>query len=151
MYNAGMDENLKDNCYFVKLTPDSFFWVSASNLKPEYACFPPSKNTKNFLLTQDLRGGAHGRVWLASTSSGVGCVLKFQQANVQKDLLEHEAVLWNRLWNMPARIQTLGGRKALVMPYVFQCCEEDRRSPRSCRLSPLRFKGWLKVVTNMTT
>jgi hypothetical protein len=129
MYNSGTDESLKDKRYYIKVTPESYAWISAPNLKPDYARFPPSSNTKNFLLTQDLRGGAHGRVWLASTSSGVGCVLKFLQANVSKDILKREAELWNKLWNMPAKIQKLGGRKALVMPYVFQCREEDMEIP----------------------
>ena len=84
------------------------------------------------ILLADLRGGAHGRVWLACSSSGAGCVIKFARENTPqlRRMIKQEQRVWKDVWERPARIQCLGGVKALVMPYVQPCPEEGRRDPK---------------------
>lgn len=72
---------------------------------------------------RDFRGGAHGRVWLACSSSGRVCVIKFSKSNSEASLT-HEADVWNTVWRIPARLHKISDRPALVMPYVLPCTPE---------------------------
>lgn len=75
----------------------------------------------NFFLLQDYRGGADGRVWLvAAESSGALGVIKFPKrhlANHQQ--LEAESALWKKVWRADARVVTLAGEAALLLPFAF--------------------------------
>ena len=72
----------------------------------------PSASTKSLILLRDLRGGIHGRVWLACSRSGYVCVLKFAQSIENVKLLSVEQKIWETVWELPVRIQTFSG----------QCC-----------------------------
>ena len=65
----------------------------------------PAANIKSLVLLRDLRGGMHGRVWLACSSSGNICVIKFSQNEGSKNSLYHEQQIWNNVWKLPARVQ----------------------------------------------
>lgn len=69
---------------YIQLTPSCWFW---SMLPPSVKVLDintvPSERCENLLLVQDLRGGAHGRVWLACSSTGKACVIKFAQNKSQ--------------------------------------------------------------------
>jgi len=83
---------------------------------------------KNYYLLSDLRGGAHGRVWLACNRNGKTCVVKFaknDQNNQGEEILNTELNMWNLLWDPRVRISFLGNQRALIMPYVYPCTEED--------------------------
>lgn len=70
--------------------------------------------------------GQHGRVWLACTSKGKVCVLKFaKDASTAQATLEQEAEVWRACWFKETRVQTFGGEPALVMPFVAPCSKAD--------------------------
>jgi hypothetical protein len=104
----------------IKVTKDTWFWIPKSNAVVTFTQMPPVACVQ-FLLLQDLRGGTHGRVWLAASLQGDGCVIKFSRVtdiSCRKRHLENEAEWWNLLWKCPARVITLCGEPALLMPYV---------------------------------
>lgn len=70
-----------------------------------------------------LGKGRDGKVWLAATPEGRGCVLKL----LHKDWLnvaqllpsaQKEAEIWRVVWELPAYWCSLAGRAAVVMPYL---------------------------------
>jgi hypothetical protein len=81
-------------------------------------------NSTRFLLLQDYRGGADGRVWLvAAESSGALAVIKFPRRHLaNRQLLEAEAERWRAVWHVPvsaARVMTLADEAALLLPFAF--------------------------------
>lgn len=74
----------------------------------------PNKNTQQLLLLADLGAGLHGRVWIASSTGGSLCVLKFfKEAGAEVK----EFSFWQRLYpKSKARIQQFMGKPALIMP-----------------------------------
>lgn len=78
--------------------------------------------TTNFAFLQDFGGGLDGRVWLvAAKGSGQLAVLKFAKGTTD---LNMELSVWNALLPHEAgvttpRLQSVGGRQALIMPFVF--------------------------------
>mmetsp|Transcript_521 Transcript_521/g.739 ORF Transcript_521/g.739 Transcript_521/m.739 type:complete len:510 (+) Transcript_521:622-2151(+) len=114
---------------YIQLTTTSWFWnvlPSSESFTLDYGTLP-AKNTKNLLLLHDLRGGAHGRVWLACSASGKVCVLKFAQHKTEagQKILEKEAAIWKGVWNLPVSIGTWCGESALMMPFVLPCTKEQ--------------------------
>lgn len=60
-------------------------------------------------------------MWLASTSQGEVCVLKFSDDKT----LKKEAALWNKAWPLTeVKVTTLNGCQVLVMLWVKPCSEE---------------------------
>lgn len=88
----------------------------------------PSVNAKHYILLQDFRGGAHGRVWLACTTTGRVCVLKFSLFSEFK--LQDEKTIWNNVWEIPVKIQYIFNHPALVMPFVRPVIETDKENPK---------------------
>ena len=87
----------------------------------------PHKNSQNFILLQDFKGGADGRVWLACSTSGRVCVLKFHHLN-NTEKLAQEAEIWKIAWNIESVVvKQVGGQQALVMPLVKSCTELDKK------------------------
>lgn len=81
----------------------------------------PRKGTSRFILKKNLRGGAHGRVWLAvSEKSYKVCVIKIPKGSSS---LVAEHTNWMHYVQHCAnfiekpRIQLLNNRMCLVMPY----------------------------------
>lgn len=68
---------------YIKLTGDTLLWEKLpSGVISKGINFSfPSDRSKNFYLIKDLRGGLHGRVWLAVSGSGNLVVLKFPKIN----------------------------------------------------------------------
>lgn len=91
----------------------------------------PSQSCKKYILLKDLRGGADGRVWMACSSSGLVCVLKFGRLDASvfdsKELmsgaisnatknLEHECIMHAQQdSDIIARVTVLADRPVLVM------------------------------------
>ena len=69
----------------------------------------PANNSKSLILLRDLRGGVHGRVWIACSTKGNVCVIKFAQNREKVQLIYDEQKLWNDVWGLPVRIQFFGG------------------------------------------
>jgi hypothetical protein len=86
----------------------------------------PTARANKFILLRDFKGGAHGRVWLACSGSGRVCVIKFSKLSdvSGQESLAREAQIWNDVWQLPVLVKTIGGRSALVMPYVKPCARE---------------------------
>ena len=89
----------------------------------------PAPQARHLLLLADMRGGVEGRLWLAATVKGAVCVIKFaKNGNVRT--LERERDMWHRLWGRTdVRLQLLGGRQALMMPYVHMATSDDWARP----------------------
>lgn len=78
----------------------------------------PAPRTEEFYLLEDFHGGADGRVWLATNSTGHLCVLKF--SDLLDSELEREAETWRTIWDARfARVMTLADCKTVVMPFTF--------------------------------
>jgi len=84
-------------------------------------------------LLKDFRGGADGRVWLVCSTAGNVGVIKFSQnpdRNKGREDLNNEASHWERVWNIPCRVVTLGGDPALLMPYIKPVFEPQNPSQK---------------------
>ena len=84
----------------------------------------PRPNARMFILVHDLGRGAEGRVWLAATTSGSACVIKFSLKR-NEVALQDECKLWNDVWHQHARVITLAKSPALLMPFVKPLTEEE--------------------------
>jgi len=109
---------------FVVFTPDSWYWSDVmTDLKLKPSSFP-NANTQSLIMIADLGTGAQGRVWLATSTGGSICVVKFPIAQKGEStgdavlMLQQEADCWRKIWNLPARCQQLNKSLALVMPWV---------------------------------
>ncbi len=113
----------KDQWRWAKMTFKRSFTLQYRN--------PPRLDTDTFVLIADFRGGAHGRVWMVCSMSGRVGVIKFPQGREdvkEPDIgvslaikrLEEERDHWRNIWGFgeECRIVTLGGQRALLMPYV---------------------------------
>ena len=129
----GLNALFQGRTNYIRLQEDSWVWstLPTTRFALDFNKFPTSR-ARSLILLADLRGGAHGRVWLACSSSGAGCVIKFARDDSRKlrKMLKQEKKVWRNVWRRPARIQRLGGAKALVMPYVQPCPKDDRRDPK---------------------
>ncbi|RUS16580.1 hypothetical protein BC937DRAFT_91055 [Endogone sp. FLAS-F59071] len=111
----------------------------------------PKADTKNYICLAYLGSGAEGLVWLATSTGGVGCVVKLAKAikpisawkNVQNtesqsqdkmekeefnktlNYLKTEAEYWMLLWGLKAQAKIIGGQPALVMPYIKMCIDDE--------------------------
>jgi hypothetical protein len=116
----------KDKVY-IKLDQEGWCWVTFHNSVTalDYENFP-TKRATSFLLLSDFKGGADGRVWLACSTSGKVCVIKFyNHGHTLKDIkLAHS--IWQTVWKKQARIVTLTRKNALLMPYVCILDEHER-------------------------
>jgi hypothetical protein len=82
---------------------------------------------KVFRLLQDYGHGRDGHVWLAvSQANDILCVIKFPTSQGKEELahvlspVEHERDRWNDIYGPnTARVVTLSGKKALLMPFAF--------------------------------
>ena len=83
----------------------------------------PTVSTKRYILLRDFYGGVHGRVWLACSTSGRICVLKFPRQSGTEESLRRELHIWNNVWGIPAQLKKVSDRPALVMPFVKPCNE----------------------------
>jgi hypothetical protein len=105
--------------HYVQLSKDHWSWVkfhsSVTNL--DYKHFP-SSNANSFILLEDFRGGVDGRVWLACSTSGKICIIKFFNGNWDEEAISKEKAVWKKLWNFEVQIKLLLKKHALLMPYV---------------------------------
>ena len=110
---------------YVVMDAEKWYWATIKLPKSFRYKTGLISEAKSLLLLHDLRGGEDGRVWMASTLSGAVCTIKFAQKIDQFDTpadfckrLNEERDNWKRIWNLPARVQKLGGDYALIMPYL---------------------------------
>lgn len=100
---------------WLKWTSPQFTAVTFSNL-------PNLMESQSLFLLHDLKGGRDGRVWLACSIRGAGCVLKFsRQPDVQvaKAASREEAQVWRHVYGpLWARSCWYYGRPAVLMPAV---------------------------------
>ncbi|RUP51251.1 hypothetical protein BC936DRAFT_149239 [Jimgerdemannia flammicorona] len=144
---------LDPNRAYVQMTENTWRWAELPSTLQEVK-FGPSvrKDAKNFICLAYLGSGAEGLVWLTTTESGTGCVIKLASAikPIQKleenpfdeemlekirdeeaerkkafDHLVHEAAAWGTIWGIEARAQLVGGQPALIMPYFQMCSREE--------------------------
>jgi len=114
----------KNRCY-IELTDKSWSWVTLANINTfDFTKFP-TLNASNFLLLFDFRGGADGRVWLACSTTGRVCVIKFYNGNWGEKDIQRESDIWNGLWKFPTRLIMLCSKPALLMPFVV-CLSEEK-------------------------
>lgn len=129
---AQLVDSDRPRCCVSETTP--YQWVRLASTFSLQLLQSVHSNSKRFLLLQDYRGGADGRVWLvAAESSGALGVLKFPRAhliNRQREL-EKEAAVWRHVWRASAtRVVTIAGEAALLMPFAFHA---HRRADGSVR------------------
>lgn len=87
-------------------------------------------NPQKFLYAlEDLGHGAHGRVWLACTSSGSVCVLKFSLSSNPKVSLDKEKDIWDTVYaslGIKVYREQWNGHEALRMPHFTKVQESDK-------------------------
>ncbi len=122
---------------YIVVTDTSWVWKSLTF--PENLRFSsrqmPQANATQLCLLKDFRGGVDGRVWLACTTAGRACVIKFasSEGHVSDDeqwkKLESERVLWAKINCEPrVRLQRFAGHWALVMPFLRHATQDDLKS-----------------------
>ena len=148
---------------YIVLSREKWLWKYikwSKNFQLDYKRMPESCDS--FILLEDLRGGAEGRVWLACTERGEMCAIKFYHENDKKGLRE-ECSNFNKT-NSPNGIQKafltiLNEIEALVMPFGFpienasqneevlkaindlaqrKICHKDIRPRHCCWRSPVK-------------
>ena len=107
------------------------------------------KDTRNFIFLAYLGSGAEGLVWLATTGSGTGCVVKISMTlerkqltkyfnhGAERDSLTSEAVVWKTVWGVDARVESVGGQPGLIIPY-FKMCEPGQPNEPQYRSAALQ-------------
>lgn len=115
-----------ERCY-IELSETSWTWRRISFDRLNFSKFPTSAATC-FLLLYDFRGGADGRVWLACSTTGRVCVIKFYNGNWLPKDVNRECMMWNDIWNLPSRTLTLCSKLALIMPFVVTLPEDQVRN-----------------------
>lgn len=128
MYNSPFDQvsELSNEPPYIVLDSERWYWgkVTWKNNTLNHHTLPP-ENCKQYFLLRDLHGGADGRVWMACSSSGLVCVIKFgrieqeitvNEMNQIRQRLEHEQS--NYIKQDPSiitRVIILANRPALIM------------------------------------
>ncbi|EAL71813.1 hypothetical protein DDB_G0271366 [Dictyostelium discoideum AX4] len=115
---------------YIQVVQSSWFWVNIKIKKLLYFIDTPLKLVKACVLLYDLKGGAHGRVWLCCASAGVleghVFVLKFSRCNISpENELIKECEKWRELWGLDAHVGTWNSKPALMMPYVSPASDKD--------------------------
>ncbi|KAM9972606.1 hypothetical protein ACTFIR_011973 [Dictyostelium discoideum] len=115
---------------YIQVVQSSWFWVNIKIKKLLYFIDTPLKLVKACVLLYDLKGGAHGRVWLCCASAGVlegqVFVLKFSKCNASpENELIKECEKWRELWGLDAHVGTWNSKPALMMPYVSPASDND--------------------------
>jgi len=120
-------------CWCVAEVPP-YQWVHLKSFSLQLVAAVHSLSTR-FLLLQDYRGGADGRVWLvAAESSGALGVIKFPRTRLARQQLEEEAALWKKVWGARStRVVVLADEPALLMPFAFHA---HRRADGSLHFLP---------------
>jgi hypothetical protein len=122
MYHSDTEtvKRIDPNRPYITMTKDAWLWEKVKwgrNFTLDYKTMPSGQPKKLFML-EDFRGGVDGRVWLACTGLGEMCAIKFDHDN-NKEALELEAKNWQEIWGMKStQVIELGGKYALMMPYV---------------------------------
>jgi len=82
-----------------------WYWSTLpSSFHLDFSKFPSSR-AKNFIILVDLWGGEHGHAWLAASTHGVGCVIKFSQ--MKDDNVGLTCCDERSLWSMPCNSSLL--------------------------------------------
>mmetsp|Transcript_936 Transcript_936/g.2655 ORF Transcript_936/g.2655 Transcript_936/m.2655 type:complete len:482 (-) Transcript_936:416-1861(-) len=110
---------------FVKGTEKCVFWTRLV-VEPQW---DKVARPKKFLFAvADLGRGAHGRVWLTTSSSGSICVLKFMLSENLTDALNETAV-WRRAYpEFGVFAEVWSGRPCIRMPHFGSFQVEERAS-----------------------
>lgn len=112
----------------IHVTKNNWDWkkVTEDDIPLTFCSRVPSYFQSAYLLA-DLGGGGDGRAWLASTPSGMVCVLKF---SMDEDCLEQEKIIWNKVCpSADVKVKQLNGMHVLVMPWLKPCAEEEWKKP----------------------
>jgi len=98
----------------------------------------PRSNCNTFILLSDFRGGADGRVWLASSLGGKPCVIKFfvgKTPKERKEALTKELEIWTTLYSKYANAFIASfpdDEEGLIMPFVKNPTEEEWKTKEVC-------------------
>ena len=107
---------------YIYMNKREWCWKKVTKTKKLTVQCELPKHLQNVILLADLGGGGDGRVWLASTETGCTCVVKLCR---NSEILEQEALIWKKAWEMEVQIKELNGTEVLVMPWVKPCSEEE--------------------------
>ena len=92
----------------------------------------PRANTKHMYALEDLGRGADGKVYLAATTSGSICVLKFSRSKTKaKERLDHEKRMWHMMYpdlKKFVKVEMWSNRYALQMPHLSEIPVQDRNN-----------------------
>lgn len=122
MYHSPTDpvKRISSDRAYIVLYKDVWKWEKVKwgkEFRLNYKQMPTDQPDKLILL-EDFRGGVDGRVWLACTTKGEMCAIKFDHLG-KKSALEEEASRWRTIWEKKdTRVVQLGGEFALMMPYM---------------------------------
>ena len=132
-------------------TNKSWRWTRLPNPQPFHVTSGKQirKDTRNFIFLAYLGSGAKELVWLATTRSGTGCVVKLSMTferkqltksfnhGAERDSLTSEAVVWKNVWGVDARVESVGGQPGLIIPY-FKMCEPGQLNEPQYRSAALQ-------------
>ena len=135
------------------VTASAFKWQTPSAAAwPTFNARMPRVGCTDFYILAHLGDGVNGRAYLAMTTSGSGAVLKFprgshKQADIVDGPMNWEATLWQKVWDVNARVQLLVDTAVLVMPYYRTCqCEDDRtaeaKAAARAAVQQMVSRGW---------
>ncbi|KAM9993443.1 hypothetical protein ACTFIZ_011414 [Dictyostelium cf. discoideum] len=118
---------------YIQVVESAWFWVNINIKKLHYFIDTPLQLVKSCILLYDLKGGAHGRVWLCCAPKGVlegqVFVLKFSKSENSPEIeLHNECEKWRELWGLNSFVRTWNSKPALMMPFVTPASEDDWRS-----------------------
>jgi len=118
--------SLKDSSRpFVRVSEAGWLWQRSLPFRKLKLHVFPRSNAKTFILLHDLGHGVEGRVWLAATTTGSACVIKFSLKN-NEEALSRECNVWQNVWKQNAvRVTKLASTHALLMPFVKPLTEDE--------------------------
>jgi hypothetical protein len=137
------------------MNSDHWYWGRLSGVEDIDDTRMPRRDAADFVMLQDFRGGADGRVWRACTLSGIGCIIKFAHKKDENDTpadqrkrLEREALVWHGAWQEKnTRVCRVGGDWALIMPYARPIpdlgnIDEDTKKETSNAIKQMAKRGY---------
>jgi len=110
-----------ENRPYIKISEHGWVWTKLNprlfSKKLKINQFP-SPTAKSFILLYDFGRSTEGRVYLAVTTSGATCVIKFSLDEKNCAVLTRESESWRMIWGLRTRIIRLAESTALIMPFA---------------------------------
>ncbi|CAG8631081.1 8882_t:CDS:1, partial [Paraglomus occultum] len=137
------------NRAYIEMNDQTWKWTDLpSDLKQVKFELMPRIDAPKYICLAYLGSGSEGLVWLATTKSGNGCVIKLSTTirpiplqltgtkehynrNTEEERetllskMKTEAKNWSDVWGINAQAKIIGGQPALVMPYLQMCSQDE--------------------------